>query len=643
MHSMLKQCAACAAILAALLVVSLPTHASPPIVSAVICQNNASDADGDGWGWENSTQCVVTDAVGPRTARPICRTGTTDPDLDGWEIQSGVSCLVIKTRNSNQPSIEAPTSASTPDTPEPPIAYASCKLASSDPDRDGWGFENGKSCVVDDTSSTAVSNPTQDTTQPTTDNSVVIRNGRERRVCEFASSDADGDGWGLENNTSCVVTENSAASSDTVSEVVVNVVENNSNRNICSSSLSDDDGDGFGYEGGRSCDITSRSKPFPICVSTNSYPDNGFGYESGKSCIIVDGVSLDVPSPEANTRSANTNDAVVSNPVQNRSAAAFTPAVFNGKNVCASTLSDDDNDGYGYEGGRSCVVTSLTRPYPICLSIHSDRVGDGFGYENGKSCITVEGISGTRDNLLLGTELCDSWIEIAYGNYRIENNTWNSTVMDSNRWSQCIELNLKNNRPVASWTFDWLSEEEGQVGAVKSYPQVYYGRKTELSTSGTYEQLGLPEYVYNLPEFKVDYEWSASGNSEYNVALESFFHYNCRAEHANKAFEMMVWVGIPEDKKPGVFVTNAKIDGKNWRVYANPNLGWGYVAFALEESSNSGTLNWNRFVEWSRDNSRTYGLGDLRSADCMGAIEIGTETFWGKGKFTLDRFNVRID
>jgi len=348
-----------------------------------------------------------------------------------------------------------------------------------------------------------------------------------------------------------VVTENSLASSDTTisdatTESVVSDVDINSNRNICSSSLSDADGDGFGYEGGKSCDITSRSKPFPICVSINSHADsNGFGYESGKSCIIVDGISLDVASPEDSPGADNTSVPVANRPARTSSTAAYTPTVVNGKNVCASTLSDDDYDGYGYEGGQSCVVTSLSRPHPICLSIHSDRAGDGYGFENGKSCVAVEGISGTRDNLLLGTELCDSWTEIAYGNYRIENNTWNSTVMNSNRWSQCIELNLKNNRPVASWTFDWLPEKEGQVGAVKSYPQVYYGRKTELNTSGTFEELKLPEYIYNLPEFKVDYQWSASGNSEYNVALESFFHYNCRAEHANKAFEMMVWVGIP--------------------------------------------------------------------------------------------------
>jgi len=215
--------------------------------------------------------------------------------------------------------------------------------------------------------------------------------------------------------------------------------------------------------------------------------------------------------------------------------------------------------------------------------------------------------------------------------------------MDNSNWSQCIELNMVGSRPVASWTFDWLDESEGQVGAVKSYPQVYYGRKTQRNVSGTFEELGLPERVYNLPEFKVDYRWKAIGVAEYNVALESFFHTDCEAGHANKEYEMMVWIGVPAEKRPGVLVGNATIDGRRWQVYASQYLTWGYVAFLAEQDTTRGTLNWNRFVEWTRDNSRAYGLGELRASDCMGAIEIGTETFWGKGEFTLEQFNVRIE
>ncbi len=212
--------------------------------------------------------------------------------------------------------------------------------------------------------------------------------------------------------------------------------------------------------------------------------------------------------------------------------------------------------------------------------------------------------------------------------------------MDNNSWTQCIRLDLIGNRPVASWTFDWLDMLDGDLEAVKSYPQVYYGRKTARSTSGSFEELGLPELVYNLPEFTVDYRWSLTGDAENNVALESFFHTSCEVNHDNKEFEMMIWVGRPKTKSSGVYLIVATIDGKRWEVYANPWLDWGYISFVAEESSYSGRLNWNRFVEWSRDNATAYGINRLRSDTCMGAIEIGTETFWGKGDFTLHQFDV---
>jgi len=155
-------------------------------------------------------------------------------------------------------------------------------------------------------------------------------------------------------------------------------------------------------------------------------------------------------------------------------------------------------------------------------------------------------------------------------------------------WSQCIELNLVNNRPVASWTFDWLREQDGNSGDVKSYPQVYYGRKAERRVSGTFEELGLPQITNRLPEFVVDYSWSFNGNAENNVALESFFHETCEAENDNKEYEMMVWVGVPKIRTPGIFVTTATVDGKRWRVYANPFVSQGYVAFVAEQPSFSG-------------------------------------------------------
>ena len=86
---------------------------------------------------------------------------------------------------------------------------AVCSDSSYDPDGDGWGWENGRSCEV---------------------SSAKLEN------CRLASSDPDGDGWGWESGRTCKVHEYSG----------VNVP-------YCSGGVSDPDHDGWGFESGQSC------------------------------------------------------------------------------------------------------------------------------------------------------------------------------------------------------------------------------------------------------------------------------------------------------------------------------------------------------------------------------------------------------
>ena len=65
-----------------------------------------------------------------------------------------------------------------------------CKSESSDPDGDGWGWENLATCHVG-SAFTPETHP----------------------ICEFSSSDPDGDGWGWENNKSCKVEGNGEGNS----------------------------------------------------------------------------------------------------------------------------------------------------------------------------------------------------------------------------------------------------------------------------------------------------------------------------------------------------------------------------------------------------------------------------------------------
>ena len=451
--------------------------------------------------------------------------------------------------------------------------------------------------------------------------------GAAAPICSSAAADSDGDGWGWENNDSCIVEGSGIVATTSGTSTSGTTASSSTNSNgapVCSSSAADSDGDGWGWENNRSC-VISASGPAPQSSQTPAAQ------------------AQPAPTPQTQTDSAT------------------------GAPVCLSSVSDTNNDGWGFENGRSCVVTaqsgsasaatSVITPgvapppvaarapgfqngNPICLTDASDAGNNGFGYENDRTCVVAPGVTATRERPLLNQRSCIPWLEIGYGNYRLQNNTWNSSAVYNNNWSQCIELSGGPGNYVARWDYNWLPRTQGDEFAVKSYPQVYYGRKTQYNMSGTVAETGLPVRTDSMPQFWVDYDYSETGTVERNVALESFFHNSCDAEEYNKQFEMMVWVGRPTIRTPGTLATTITLGGQEWDVYTNPALGWAYVAFVARQPSNSGRLNWNEFVYWSRDVGPSFGVPRMNPNSCMGAIEIGTETFWGTGTFTLNRFRV---
>jgi len=251
-------------------------------------------------------------------------------------------------------------------------------------------------------------------------------------------------------------------------------------------------------------------------------------------------------------------------PSQSISASASRPA--------AAVVSPVDFPNTGSSNGN-----------PICLTDANSI--NGYGFENNRSCVVVSGVTATRSNPLTDNRICSPWMEIGYGNYVLQNNVWNSNGVFSNNWSQCIELGGSQGNYIARWDYNWLDRTQGEEFAVKSYPQVYYGRKTEYNRSGTVAETGLPADINQLPPIQVNIRYSETGNAERNVALESFLHTSCETTDYNKHFEMMVWVDKPTIRTPGVLVTTANIDGRTWDVFTNPQLSWGYVAFVAQRCS----------------------------------------------------------
>ena len=499
-----------------------------------------------------------------------------------------------------------------------------CSSPSFDSDGDGFGWENNQTCLV--TSASTTGNNTNSSGNSGS-------GGSSLPVCSSASSDPDNDGFGFENNRSCRVTSSSSSSNSSTASSSGSS-SSGSSLPVCASAASDPDNDGFGFENNRSCRVTSASgsqssspsvsaavsgisSRFPACRSRASDPDNdGFGFEDGRTCVVTSS-SSNASSTTSSSSQAGSNSGSSSgssSSASSRPAGAAPPPV--------------SGPSAGFSNGR-----------PVCLTDDSDVSNSGFGFENGQTCV-VTGATGTRINPFLNQRTCIPWLEVGYGNYKLSNNVWNASAVFSNNWSQCIEVTGSPGNYVAKWDYNWLGRNEGNEFAVKSYPQVYFGRKTRYNISGSVAETGLPQETNRLSQFQVQYDYSETGNAERNVALESFFHTSCEAEEENKQFEMMVWVGVPDIRTPGTQVTTARIDGQDWDVYVNNSLPWGYVAFWAQNPSNRGTLDWNAFVDWSRFVGPSFGVPRVGNNTCMGAIEIGTETFWGTGTFTLNRFQV---
>jgi len=131
-----------------------------------------------------------------------------------------------------------------------------CTSASSDSDGDGFGWENNATCLV-----TA--------SRPTTATAAINRN---RATCASNNSDPDGDGFGWENNATCLVAERALAEPTPPSVTTTHNAAINRNRAFCVDNNSDPDGDGFGWENNATClaTVSTEQSQQPQRIGTQS-------------------------------------------------------------------------------------------------------------------------------------------------------------------------------------------------------------------------------------------------------------------------------------------------------------------------------------------------------------------------------------
>jgi len=126
-------------------------------------------------------------------------------------------------------------------------AWPTCVSSSADPDGDGWGWEDFRSCRV--------AEPVRAGLDPLSRFPVCV-----------SDTDPDRDGWGWENFRSCRVAEPVAATSDQFSRFPV-----------CVGPTADPDGDGWGWENLRSCRANTTQNVVttpPVTTTPDTSTDN---------------------------------------------------------------------------------------------------------------------------------------------------------------------------------------------------------------------------------------------------------------------------------------------------------------------------------------------------------------------------------
>lgn len=252
-----------------------------------------------------------------------------------------------------------------------------------------------------------------------------------------------------------------------------------------------------------------------------------------------------------------------------------------------------------------------------------------------------------------------SWPGLRYGNFYVSNNPWNASAALYPSWYQQISLYESGTGYGVGFDWDWGAEQDtsGSTFNTKSYPEVIYGTKSAAERSGTYQETGLPVEIYNSPSFTIDYSYtyegrpsvsSNSGTSEFNIAIESFYHSECDIKRTgnavtdNTVFETMVWLKMG-DRKPsgdaprGVVTTS---DGRSYDVYTKLASNSEYIAFVAKEEQLSGSVKYSELLRHAQDNAGQYGIYALKDTDCLANILMGTEIWHGAGTFRLDSYQV---
>ena len=346
----------------------------------------------------------------------------------------------------------------------------------------------------------------------------------------------------------------------------------------------------------------------------------------------------------------------------------------------------DDAGSSTSDGGSTAAADTRTVDAPAVVNIQSVRDTDAGSFASddaGGDVIRVSSlVSNTSAEVCTTASNQNNFSDTRIGDFILHNNAWRTfRAAPGYEWEQCVYTNT--NGAIAGWNYDWGPGVGGSADFyVRSYPELIYGVKDEFRTSAPQSETGLPVVLTDLPNIRIDYSYDgpqfgesrivdASNNprfpngstisGERNVAVESFYYEpdaagNCTTDivtrngGSNHTFEVMVWLDAGAERLPAGandFVADLTIRGDAYKVYTKSSDPR-YIAFVAQNPQTTGTIFWNDFADWARDNS--FQVSELFGARsntvqiqddwCVANILVGTEIFWGAGNLDIFEWTI---
>jgi hypothetical protein len=232
-------------------------------------------------------------------------------------------------------------------------------------------------------------------------------------------------------------------------------------------------------------------------------------------------------------------------------------------------------------------------------------------------------------------EKSGEWDRITYGEYLVENCTWNVSAAQS-KWQETIFCDTLTGRQ--GWKWDFSGEkDDGNTYVIKTYPEIIFGRKPFDNYRSTTTRLPIE---LASAQFRLEYEYAANAHGTYNTSTDISFTDSKNPSPANIRAKLMIWFdhrNMPffESKT----LKQAVIGGRKHEVFIDtehvgPEGKWVFIALLPKNLPSRGELNLNEYFVYA------LSVGALKPEWFLSSIEVGSEIASGKGEIMFKRYNV---